>query len=57
MTSVMQGVICRGLGGSDPPFCTVQPCVRTLGIALACMYLHTRSPSLLEQITHCSYVP
>jgi len=46
-----------GFGRSDPPFCTVQPCVRTLGIALACMYLHTRSPSLLEQITHCSYVP
>jgi len=21
----LQGVICRGLGGSDPPFCTARP--------------------------------
>jgi len=37
-----QGVVCRGF---DQPFCTVRPCVRTLWIALACLYLHTRHPT------------
>jgi len=42
----------EGLGGFDPPFYVVRPCVRTLWIVLACMHSHTRPPTFLGQITH-----
>jgi len=41
-----------GLGGFDPPFCTVRPCAKTLWIVLACMYLHTRPSHLFWDKSH-----
>jgi len=49
-----QGVICWGwgLGGFDPPFCTVWPCGKTLWTVLSCMYLHTRPSHLFWDKSH-----
>src|SRR6218665_1053989 len=44
--SFKQGVICRGLGGFDPPFCNFRSFATALSIALACVYLHTRPPTI-----------
>ena len=44
ITMVTRVWFAREFGGFDPPFCTVWPCVRTLWIAFACTYSHTRPP-------------